>query len=996
MEQKIEDFFRKVLAPRGFPCLVSLRKSSAPEQKSQESLSFLLNNLETEIERCAYANRDLYFCISTLKQKAIVDSNGKTRVRTGENCFETRALILDIDVDKSGYLKGDQSRIAYRSQEEAQEGLQTFCATINFPEPYIINSGFGLHVYWPFEEAVDSEGWAVLAQQFRSVCAHLDPRLIADPSRVADRTSILRVPQSFSFKGTEPLPVYIVQVAPEPMWPFKFYREHLGHYIRANHLDVTVSVAKQKKHLVSLDIEYGDERVSFNTVYKECNWMNGYMKRRATAPYDEWFAALNIASKCEMTVDAGKTYLGVLQEEKLVVKEEELAKFISRGHAGYNEREVLSKYNESINNKALSARTCDDLKRFNSAACDACPYRDLVKTPLSIPRVSKPVQEVIVSNPVIVAGTQIGTEEVKLPKPPFPYEIGSDGVIYRKIKDESGSRLTAQVIYEYTVIPLGRTRDENTGLEAIEIEARLPHEEPKRFPVPGGVLQDTKTFARLLSDRGIYVMPRLMPEFIEYIIKYTRTIQTATPVVTSYSSYGWKDTINITPKFALYDTIITAEGARQYKNTSANLRRYGSNAVAHGDLEKWKEAFNVYVDVSGMEGHIVNLMLAFGAPLLHFLDQFGVMYNLYGPGGEGKSSSLELATSVWGKPNASHLTVTDTYNSMYVKLGMMNNLPVSFDEITNITPENLSDFVYNLTTGRPKDALTRDRELKEHNLHWQTFVLATSNNSLYGKLKTLSAGNNAHGYRILEFPSPLPSEAVNKKMIGIKETIKENYGIAGQVFMKYVVKNYAEVMMKTRNAMRNLYDSTQSQERFWFATQAVIQVGGYIAKELGLHDYEPGKLIEFMRNEAPREEVRSIKGDAVSKLNEYLLQNLNNTIKVMDDQVTNLELEYKGVPNISVRFEGHKGQMIKGFIPATAIERWCKINATDYTWLRAELVRSGVISRQIKKRIGAGTKYISLVAHCWELDMRHPLVTGHERTAGEERINVVEIAGARA
>src|SRR5580765_7388194 len=119
MEKKVEDFFRRVLSPRGFPCLVSLRKGSAPDQQPQESIAYLLNNVEKEIERCAYANRDLYFCISTLKQRSLIDATGKTRVRVSNNCFETRSLILDIDVDPAGYLKGDQSRIAYASQEEA-------------------------------------------------------------------------------------------------------------------------------------------------------------------------------------------------------------------------------------------------------------------------------------------------------------------------------------------------------------------------------------------------------------------------------------------------------------------------------------------------------------------------------------------------------------------------------------------------------------------------------------------------------------------------------------------------------------------------------------------------------------------------------------------------------------------------------------------------------------------------------------------------------------
>lgn len=996
MDQSIEGFFRKALASKGFPCIVSLRKGGGPEQKPQESLATLLNGLEAEVASCSTRKRDLYFCISTLKQRSYVDDTGKARVRTGVNCLETRCLVLDIDIDETGYLKGDQSKPAYKSKEEAQEGLKAFCAVIAFPQPYVIDSGFGLHVYWPFEEAVDSEAWAMLATKFHTICNHADSRLVADSSRVADRAGILRIPSSLSFKADEPRLVCILQECEEPVWPFKYYNQHIEFYQKKHEIVqevfVRTSTEPRKRPAVSLELEYGDEKVSFNTIYKECNWMNSYMKNRAKADYNTWFAAVNLASKCQYTVAPGKPYKGVIQEQELVVEGEDLARFVSAGHAGYDERQITAKYYESVNNGALAARTCTDLKRFNSAACEACPYRDLVKTPLSIPRVGKPVEEVIVANPIIVAGTQIGVEEIKLPKPPFPYEIGSDGVIYRKIKDETGSRLTAQVVYEYTVIPVGRIKDENTGLEAIELEARLPHEEPKRFPIPGGLLQDARGLAKVLSDRGIYVMPRMMPEFIEYLIKYIKVIQTATPVTTSYSSFGWKDITTASPKFALYDTIITAEGAKPYKNTSTNLKRYGAAASGAGDLAKWKEAFNVYLGVPDMEAHIVNLMLAFATPLLHFVDQFGVMFNLYGPGGEGKSSSVELATSVWGKPNVSHLTVTDTYNSVYVKLGMFNNLPVSFDETTNIDPQHLSDFSYNLTSGRPKDALSRDRELKSMDLHWQTYVLSTSNYSLYGKLKALSSGNNAHGYRILEFASPQPSIEINGRMLEAKKTIRENYGLAGRVYMEHIVKNYDSIAIKVRNAVRNLYEGDKSQERFWFTAQAVIQVGGYIAKELGLHDYEPGKLIEFMQFKAPREEVTAIRGDPVAKLNEYLLQNLNTTIKVMDDKVVNLDLEFKGVSSINVRFEGNAGHITRGYIPATSMERWCKINQIDYTWMRSELMRYGVVSRMTKKRIGAGTKYFSLSAHCWELDMAHPLVTGHERTMHLDRPNVVEIA----
>jgi hypothetical protein len=148
-----------------------------------------------------------------------------------------------------------------------------------------------------------------------------------------------------------------------------------------------------------------------------------------------------------------------------------------------------------------------------------------------------------------------------------------------------------------------------------------------------------------------------------------------------------------------------------------------------------------------------------------------------------------------------------------------------------------------------------------------------------------------------------------------------------------------------------------------------------------------------MRDMTPRQEVQSISGDPVSKLNDYLMQNLSNTVKVMDDTIVSLELELKGVLNIAVRLEGYNKEIYKAFIPVGSMEKWCKTTNTDFTWLRTELQRKRVLTRMTKKRIGAGTKYFSVSANCWELDMQHPFVTGVERKSLES--NVVKIGEMR-
>jgi len=987
MEHKTERFFDRVLSDKGFPVIVSLKKGSAPQTKVLDNLHSFHRVKKEEVVRCAKEGRELYFGISTLKERFVTDAGGVTRTRVGANCLETRALVLDVDIDPSGLLKGKEDKPCYKTQEEAIEGINRLCTAINFNTPYIVSSGYGLHCYWPFEHAVSSEEWATLANRFKAACLFAEPLLVVDRSRVADRAGILRVPHSYNFRNAqEPKQVMILHECGVPVWPYKFYAEHLDSFAKDNDLEGYVEFlakpANKNKPIVNLALDYGDAKFPFKKLFKECNWVNDYMKNRATAGYQAWWAMVNLSVHCSLTIDAGKPYLGkVLNYDKPVdIEGFDLAKYVSQGHADYDEAKVYKKFEDSSATPALSARTCVNLQSINSKACEGCPYRDVVRSPLGIARVSKPVEKLEVSHPVIVEGAEIGTENVELPKPPFPYDIGEDGGIYKRIKDQAtGTRLTSQLIYEYTLLPVRRIRDEATGMESIEFEVRLPHEEIKRFVLPSGLLQDSKTLGKELAQRGVYVVPKLMIELVDYVIKYIQIIQRVDAVNSNYTAFGWKDTTIGLPKFALYDCIITPNGVKAYKNTSRGLEEYGKCASAKGEIEKWKEAFNIYNDVAGMEPHIINLMLSFGAPLLHFLDQFGFLFNLHGPTGRGKSSSLALATSVWGYPQASFLTSQDTGNALYVKLGLMNNLPVTYDEITDIKPEEISDLAYKITMGRGRDALDRDRNLKHNQPRWQTCLLTTSNNSLYAKLALLGSGNNAQGYRVLEYNAPQPSKVINEKMHIANDVIKENHGIAGRIYMQYILANYDQVRAQVREAVRNLADRDRSRERFWAAAQAIIQVGGYISKKLGLHDYEPGMLMDYMRDNAPREQVEAIVGDPVSKLNDYFLQNISNTIREFDDQVVNLELEYKGVPNIAVRLQGHHGQIEKAYVPVDNFKRWCKNNNVDFTWLRSELQESKILIRTVKKRIGAGTKYFSLAANCMELDMQHSLITGKER-----------------
>ena len=56
----------------------------------------------------------------------------------------------------------------------------------------VVISGYGLHVYWPLEQSIEPDAWLETANKFKKLLSAATPPLLADPSRTADLSSLLR------------------------------------------------------------------------------------------------------------------------------------------------------------------------------------------------------------------------------------------------------------------------------------------------------------------------------------------------------------------------------------------------------------------------------------------------------------------------------------------------------------------------------------------------------------------------------------------------------------------------------------------------------------------------------------------------------------------------------------------------------------------------------------------------------------------------------------
>ena len=184
------EFLRGVLGSNGSYCVFAARA------KDNIRIQKFYNTVE-EVEQAAHKYNndglDVYFALSTFKEPTN---------RKGDNAQELKALFLDLDCGPSK---------EYATQQLAVAALRNFCKDLSLPKPTMVNSGRGVHVYWPLAEAISAEEWLEAAERLKKTC---DTKgLLADPAVTADVARILRIPKTNNYKSESPLPVSLLGVS---------------------------------------------------------------------------------------------------------------------------------------------------------------------------------------------------------------------------------------------------------------------------------------------------------------------------------------------------------------------------------------------------------------------------------------------------------------------------------------------------------------------------------------------------------------------------------------------------------------------------------------------------------------------------------------------------------------------------------------------------------------------------------------------------------------
>lgn len=965
--QDAQSFLAHVLPPDGPYVLAYATKArKGMTHKIHDTTESMAKQAMQLSERGA----DVYLCVGSILDKEFTNDKGNKVPRNQRNIKSVQCLILDVDVVDPLNPGTKKAERFFNTKEEALAAIVGFVKDVGIPQPTIIDSGGGFHVWFGMSPVLDRFDWVKLALKLKTAALHYAPKLIADSTRVMDCCSLLRIVGTNNYKLETSRPVK--QLNTGPLVAPADYDECFTTYLADRNIQALdedaappprVVSARKSANIPIIDISIGDDPHNFTDVLKKCNWTREYMRNQKWESEPNWYAMLGM-----MPYLRAKDMNG-----------QQLAHLISNKHPKYSPSDTDRKYDQAANAQR-GPTTCAKFRQLQPERCEGCPFASGVNTPIRLDTIDVPADAPIIKQEIVNDEGEVRVEEIKIPKPPFPYFRGKNSPgIFMQIGE--GEDAETKRIYEYDMFPVRRLKDEETDNEMLEISLTLPQDGHRFIKVGNGLLTDPKRLTSALAEKGVLVHPREAPQVASYIIEYARKIQREEKAHEEFARFGWRDLDTVKPRFVMGDFTLNVEGELRPATTAAYLQPYKKILSVKGNIDDWKKAFNVYKDMGSQAMPLqFALMMSFAAPLFAHTSFHGLIYNMLGDSGSGKSTALRLMTSVWGKPDEHHLQVQDNAIPMLNTIGYLQSVPISFDEMTTIDSETLSTLAYAISEGRGKNRADRTGNTRVNTTQWKTLVVATSNASLYEKLGMSRSGNNAHAYRIFEVGVG-PANLDNRPQIELAKALSENnYGIAGRMYIAYVLKNLDEVRKQIAYATETFTKkfNMPTAERYWFTLFACVAAGGNIAKKLGLHEYDLTKLLAWGMEQLAtvRKMVNTVEGDAFSMLAHFLQTNIRSTLIIKDHKPDFMNIDAGGVFNLLIRLEYEKNQPVAGWISVPAIRTFCKIQGIEYGWLYKRLLDTKLILTQESKKLGEGTHMLTGSTQAWKIDLTHEAITG--------------------
>lgn len=868
---------------------------------------------------------------------------GITSSATAEHATAKRELYLDIDCGQNK---------AYKTKNEGLTALKKFCEATGLPKPTIVDSGNGLHVHWIFTSAVPVHKWTEVAGRLKALCKEQD--LQADSVCTADVVRVLRVPDTINCKNNTEVKL-LTKVAHYDFGKIlgvisKVLVPSDDLFTKARALPKTITGTGLTKILSDGD----PNRVSkFHTIWIKsingtgCAQIKYAIENAATLSEPLWRAALSIAQHCE--------------DRDWAIHE------LSKDHPNYSPQETETK--AALTKGPYICETFQSMDQ--SKLCYGCPHIGNITSPIQIGstiQLANPEEKVIVKR----AG-----QSFEIPTYPWPYARGQNGGVYIKSKKkeegEDDVKEVLELVYPHDFYAYKRMRDSEIG-DVIWVRLHLPNDGVRDFMLSQREVGAPDKMRDKLNDQGLLVFsPAQITKLQAYLGRSIQALQERAKAEEMHTRFGW--TRNDT--FIIGNREYTKKGV-VYAPTSRTLDRYVLPFTPKGTLESWKRVADTY-SAPEFDFHAFGLLSGFGSVLMHLSPENGGVVNFYSKrSGTGKTTILKMINSIFGDPRALMKDAQDTHMSKVHRMGVMNGIPVAIDEMTNAKPEEMSAMLYGSTQGRARDRMKAGENAERVNdITWKGTSIWSSNSSIEDRLGTIKFDPQGEMARVIEIHlrTPVPSDVLDSQKLF--NSLADNYGHAGDIFLNYVVSNLAdtrETWEHTRDTIYGLKKWTQT-ERYRLNTVICSIAAGIITNHLGITNFNIARIMRTITNYVATagEEMRMSSTKAVETFAMYVNEHISNMLSI--DSVPRSpglqnEAYIKPKGALTIRYEPDTKTL---FIAQRDFNRWCGDNFLNAREMRSLFeAETKQTLEVVKKRMGAGwdTDFGAVTAYCIRNAMR--------------------------
>ena len=885
--------------------------------------------------------------------------------RKGENSLYIKSFFLDVDVGKP--------KNSYPTKEEAQEAVLKWIETVGLPEPTVVDSGNGYHVYWILKEEITTNEWQPYADKIKELC--VQHKLIIDPVVPANRAQILRIPGTLNF-GKEcdnPNPPTAEVVTDIHTYSLEEIASCLGKVAKPiSEFDlsqVKKGIDDETKKFLGTDDSYEYEFRELAEKSLEgngCNQIKWVLENASSCPEPLWFTAISVAVRC---ID-GNTAIHLLSED----------------HPDYTPEETERKARHALKEKYKHG--CNAFESANPGGCDGCPYKNNIrgKSPLGIVarlKMAEPNTDASADTTDPEENNKVFPKEfLKLPDSLFPFMRPEGGGIYYQPASTKGPNKEVIVqppyqIYPYDLIPIKRLTSPYDG-ESLHLRLWLPKDGVKDFIFPLKLLGAPDKYKEFLFTNGIILNGKNIETLKEYLMKWASYYIHRNRAEDMRVQMGWVSSAY--ESFIAGNTEITKNGDFNCP-TSPAVHNVAPHIRKEGSFSGWRVAAEQLMQ-EGFQLHRLSLLMGFGSVLVPMTNIGGLVVSLSGEKGTGKTGALQAGLSVFGDPIKLKITTEEggTINGLFSRATTLKNILMGIDETSNFKPEIVSKAVFRL----PMNEQPKIRLMSSYNVERKVgegssqLILMTTNQS--NKQKLFANGKaNPEGElrRLLEFDMYKPpgglAESRGQQLF---EPFKNHFGHAGPLFIRSIYDTGVDRVKqlvtdwKTR-FLKDFIDETAYS--YWTGGLAAIFAGGEIAVKNKIIDYDIEELYRFIIDKlyAMHNETNKTVVSYEDLINEFIITNMTSTLMI-DEDTGKIMMEPRS-DSLIIRIDVNSGSV---YISSAALKKYLDklqigVSHFENTLLNKDILRKGGgdMTAPYKMRLGTGWKNGVANVRCYEFKL---------------------------